>query len=183
MLFSVEPSWYDENGTLQTIKSAVLEMFYPVGSIYMSTSPANPSTFMGGTWVQWGQGMVPVGVNSDDSDFNTVEKTGGEKATTLTVDQMPRHNHAGTSTTSSNRYATGGQTVADEITSTITTAEVDYTVKSSTTSKYHVGTTAPYVYETVMTTTSEYGVCASGGGQSHNNLQPYITCYMWKRTS
>ena len=24
---------------------------------------------------------------------------------------------------------------------------------------------------------------ATGGGGSHNNLQPYIVCYMWKRTA
>jgi len=24
---------------------------------------------------------------------------------------------------------------------------------------------------------------STGGGQAHNNLQPYITVYMWKRTA
>ena len=24
---------------------------------------------------------------------------------------------------------------------------------------------------------------ATGGGGAHSNLQPYITCYMWKRTA
>ena len=36
--------------------------FYPVGSIYMSARNINPSTFLGGTWVAWGQGRVPVGM-------------------------------------------------------------------------------------------------------------------------
>lgn len=22
----------------------------------------------------------------------------------------------------------------------------------------------------------------TGGGQAHSNLQPYVTCYMWRRT-
>jgi len=26
-------------------------------------------------------------------------------------------------------------------------------------------------------------VCTSGGDAPHNNLMPYITCYMWKRTA
>ena len=50
---------------------------YPVGSIYMSTKSTNPSTYFGGTWVAWGSGRVPVGINTSDSNFNTVEKTGG----------------------------------------------------------------------------------------------------------
>ena len=57
---------------------------YPVGSIYMSTSSTNPSTYFGGTWVAWGSGRVPVGINTSDSNFNTVEKTGG--ASTVAFD-------------------------------------------------------------------------------------------------
>ncbi|MFR1213621.1 MAG: phage baseplate protein [Acutalibacteraceae bacterium] len=34
---------------------------------------------MWGTWAAWGGGRTPVGVNTADTSFNTVEKTGGEK--------------------------------------------------------------------------------------------------------
>lgn len=39
------------------------------------------------------QGRVPVGKDSNDTEFNTLGKTGGEKAHTLTVAEMARHNH------------------------------------------------------------------------------------------
>ena len=61
-------------------------LMHRVGDIIFSTSDENPSTIYGGTWVAWGKGQVPVGVDTSDSDFNTVEKTGGEKEHTLTVD-------------------------------------------------------------------------------------------------
>ena len=73
--------------TSQTLKE------YPVGSIYMSVSGTNPSSFLGGTWVAWGSGRVPVGVNTGDGNFNTVEKTGGESSHTLTIAEMPSHSH------------------------------------------------------------------------------------------
>ena len=58
---------------IQSVAGAI----YPVGSIYMSVSPTNPSEYFGGTWVAWGSGRVPVGLNTSDTNFNTVEKTGG----------------------------------------------------------------------------------------------------------
>lgn len=170
MLSLTEPSWYDKNGVLQTIQTAVLEMFYPVGSIYMSTSSANPSTFMGGGWTQWGQGRVPVSVNTSDSDFSTAEKTGGAKTVTLTVSQMPSHKHStvqhdhGERYTSSSGYpivySSSGSTVGGAITATTTSGSI---VKTELGGGYDTGT--------------------AGSGNAHNNLQPYITCYMWKRTS
>ena len=52
---------------------------HPVGSLFETTVSTNPGTLYGGTWAAWGGGRVPVGVNTADSDFNTVEKTGGKK--------------------------------------------------------------------------------------------------------
>jgi len=55
----------------------LLNLIFPIGSIRMTVSAADESTFLGGTWVRWGTGRVPVGVNASDANFNTVEKTGG----------------------------------------------------------------------------------------------------------
>ena len=57
--------------------SPALEQCYPIGSIYQSTSPNNPATFMGGVWERFGNGRVLVGVDESDADFNAANKTGG----------------------------------------------------------------------------------------------------------
>ena len=126
-------------------------LMHRVGDIIFSTSDENPSTIYGGTWVAWGKGQVPVGVDTSDSDFNTVEKTGGEKEHTLTVDEMPSHTHA--------QYVTADNQAGAGI-------RVDYTKD---------GTSIPYP--------QGIDTGSSGENQPHNNLQPYITCYMWKRTA
>lgn len=136
------------SAAVSNFKTALVDLLYPVGSIHMSVNSANPSTYFGGTWVSWGAGRVPVGVNASDSSFSTVEKTGGEKTHTLTVEEMPSHTHDLVGT---NFYlAEGGVAVMVDIDST-----------------------ASGVNKTSGT----------GGGAAHNNLQPYITCYMWKRTA
>ncbi|MCW1043450.1 phage baseplate protein, partial [Streptococcus anginosus] len=58
-----------------------------------STAPTNPTTFMGGVWERFGNGRVLVCVDEADADFNTANKTGGEKTHTLTIDEMPSHSH------------------------------------------------------------------------------------------
>lgn len=105
------------------------------------------------TWVAWGSGRVPVGVNASDTNFSTVEKTGGEKTHTLTINEMPSHNHQ--------REQTGRALYWDE----------GLTTMGDLTS----GTYVQISWNRDTTNT--------GGSQPHNNLQPYITCYMWKRTA
>lgn len=177
--------------TYQPLVDALLALIYPVGSIYMSVNDTNPATFLGGTWVRWGQGRVPVGVNENDSDFETPEKEGGEKKHQLTIDEMPNHRHLG-QYTKTRTYTTHAQTPTDppsqaiEVYQGTREVEVQYNVVKdnvSTTAFYTSGSgaTSDIFYSEKVTST--YGVADNGGDIAHNNLQPYITCFMWKRTA
>lgn len=68
------------------VKNAVT---FPVGYIYMSVDSTNPSTYFGGTWEQL-QDRFLLGAGSTYS----AGSTGGEANHTLTVDEMPSHNHS-----------------------------------------------------------------------------------------
>lgn len=140
-------SMYKVNGV------SLLNIIYPVGSIYLSVNNVNPSTLFGGTWIAWGVGRVPVGVDMFQTEFNEVEKTGGEKTHVLTTNEMPAHTHE--VRTSDNSYPIGWGGVAGGGNSGI--------VRDS------------YIDKVVASW--------SGLGQAHNNMPPYITCYMWKRTA
>ena len=91
-------------GTLTVGSNAVttIQAVYPIGSIYINAAVAtNPGTLLGfGTWVVFGTGKVMVGFDTNDADFNTVQETGGAKTHTLSISEMPSHNHSVTMSTS-----------------------------------------------------------------------------------
>jgi hypothetical protein len=187
----------------EIIQQALLEndkKKHPVGSILMSTSNANPATYMGfGTWVQWGSGRVPVGVDSAQSEFNSAEKTGGTKTVDLshshTVNShshsSPAHSHplssgwakigrcanypegiayktgAGAGSTTYDRAQTNGGGIAGGSFAATDTAALGG--NTSSTSPGITGSASP-------------GTNSQLSG-SQSILQPYITCYMWKRTA
>lgn len=159
-----------------------IKAMYPVGSIYMSVNATNPSTYFGGTWVAWGAGRVPVGINTSDSNFNTVEKTGGAATVTLTTAQMPAHTHTftGNSATTSSKGAHTHNIGRDTDGGS---GSSRYTVHSAGVSG--AGGTSPTSSAGAHThTVTANGTNANtGGGGAHSNLQPYIVCYMWKRTA
>ena len=170
---------------------ALLALIYPIGSIYMSVNDTNPATFLGGTWVRWGQGCVPVGVDENDTIFEEAEKTGGEQKHQLTTDEMPNHRHLG-QYTKTRTYTTHAQTPTDppsqaiEVYQGTREVEVQYNVVKdnvSTTAFYTSGSGAISDIFYSEKVTSTYGVADNGGDIAHNNLQPYITCFMWKRTA
>lgn len=123
---------------------------YPVGSVYISMDSTNPETLFGGTWQQIGQGKTLVGIDTNDTDFDTVEETGGEKTHTLTIAEMPSHNHS-IALYSNGTWNSGGNYVGG----------------------MGASTSGPYLSYTE----------GKGNSQAHNNLQPYIVTYMWKRTA
>ena len=159
-------------GNFTINNKTIFDLIYPVGSIYMSVNSTNPGELFGGTWVAWGQGRVPVGVSTSGT-FNTVEKTGGSETHKLTVAQMPSHTH----TQNSHRHnygrpaLFGGENNDD---GSIFTPRY-----SGRTSSQYKGNSNGWTEMSYTTATNQN----TGGGEAHNNLQPYITCYMFKRTA
>ena len=135
---------------LNTMQKELAKMFFPVGSTYITQDNTNPSTIFGfGTWERL-KGKVCVGLDEDDTNMNTIGKTGGEKTHTLTVSEMPPHTHTLNNATLVNRNVSG--TGGAQGTNTVQGA----TITANNT----------------------------GGGQAHNNLQPYeVVGYMWIRRS
>lgn len=131
-------------------KEQLLDMIYPVGSLYLTTSTAPPGGLFGGSWQLWGKGRTIVGVDSFDADFSAAEKTGGEKTHKLTIDEMPSHNH-------------------------------DLSVRNSGLDGSSETYNPPFVYKKQYTVTAYSN--KTGGDEPHNNMPPYITCYIWKRTA
>ncbi len=78
------------------LASEILESAYPVGSIYISVSNANPQLTFGGTWVRFAEGRCLIGLDSNDPDFNNISETGGSKTHALNINEMPAHNHGAT---------------------------------------------------------------------------------------
>lgn len=79
-----------QSGVLQLGDSAWLtaQGAYPVGAIYLSVTEVEPSSLFGGTWERIG-GRFLLGA---DTTY-TAGSAGGEAEHTLTIDEMPRHNH------------------------------------------------------------------------------------------
>ncbi len=137
---------------------SLFKKIYPIGSIYMSVSDTNPTELFGGTWVPWGTGRVPVGVNASDDDFSTVEKTGGSKTQTLIAaigaydNNTYKIGYAITSAIKNMGYSYGG---------TLTSPESNIHV-----SRINHGTKVQ-----------------RADGSNATTIQPYITCFMFKRTA
>jgi microcystin-dependent protein len=151
-----------------------IDMIYPVGSIYISVNNTNPGTYLTGTtWVAWGAGRVPVGVDTTQTEFNTVEETGGAKSVTLTAAQSGIRAHGHTlSATSLNMFKSKINNVSYGLSNGGGFAG-DVIVAQNT------GNTSSYM----LSSGSVPNNTAASATESHTNLQPYITCYMWKRVS
>ena len=128
---------------------------WPVGSIFVNTTATNPNTLLGGgTWERFGQGRVLVSQNDADAEFNVSEEVGGEKTHTLTAGELAEHVHF------RNVYKSEG---------VLGGSANNLGVQGSNVAS-----------DWVMTPDSEE--VNDGAGGAHNNLQPYIVVYMWKRT-
>lgn len=162
----------DYKSFIDAFVSACLLKIYPIGSIYMTVDKdKDPAAFLGGTWERWGQGRVPVDVDENDTIFEKAGNTGGEKEHTLTQRETPTHTHD--ISVKPDRSGYGGSIY-------ITTEQGSYVKYLPTTNSTNnkIGLEAGLGSPNSVVLMSNIG-----GDKPHNNLQPYITCYMWKRTA
>ena len=171
---------FDE-GLLFSSALWLANLIFPVGSIRMTVSAVDESAFLGGTWVRWGTGRVPVGVNTSDTNFNSVEKTGGASTHTLATAELPSHNHSfsGSVTVNANGAHTHQASSGSYKVGSGSGSTYYYMTNSGSTSGQTTGSGGSHDH----TATVSGSVGNNGSGSAHNNLQPYITCYFWKRTA
>lgn len=171
----------------------------------MTTVPENPSSVYGGTWEAWGAGRVPVGYSSSDSDFNSAEKTGGSKTQNLshshTVNNhshlVPSHTHSlnnssacaligrTTNAMTTISYKNGGSRDGlgyDRRLTLQNPGNVDLGISGETGVSNDVTSLSGNTSGTsVISGSSSPGTNSKLGSTSV--VQPYITCYFWKRTA
>lgn len=73
--------------------TAVYDAVYPVGRGFIDFTNTDYSNYLGFTWERELVGMTAVGLDTTQTEFNTVGKTGGEKTHKLTNPEMPSHTH------------------------------------------------------------------------------------------
>lgn len=160
---------------------SIKESLFPIGSIYTNAANStNPAILLGfGTWVAFGAGRVLVGVDTNDDDFNVSGATGGEKTHTLTASEMNhKHKTAVGFDNDGNQhfwYSTGSGLPVFGSETVLTNSQMRFQWLDS--GGTNTSGSAPMAY----TDNPDTGLGAAPFG--HNNLQPYITVYMWQRTA
>jgi len=186
---------------------------YPIGALYLTTLAANPGTYIGfGTWAAFGAGKTLVGLNAAESEFNTVEKVGGSKTHALSEGELAAHIHTvnppATASGAESHYHThpftsggrsadhthltprwraggGGGNIQYNAAGFVLEGTGEYVNSLGASADHtHSGTTGtPDAAHGHTTDIPEFNSGSKGSGTAHNNLQPYIVVYMWKRTA
>ena len=146
-------------------KSDLLNLVYPIGSIYMSVNSTNPATLFGGTWTQI-KGRFLLGTGSLENNNNghfgqvtagdvdaPVGEKGGEAWHRLTINEMPKHKH------NSN-------------------VRMNWYDRTAYGPLFNQGNSSNVGVDRETTYTDEVG-----GDNSHNNIPPYFAVNIWQRTA
>lgn len=157
----------DQGGNIKLVPSDIgavsIDIVFPIGYIFswaptsggpdLSTAEKVKSYMGFGTWKAYGSGKTLVGLDSGTEQFSTPGKTGGEISHTLTERELP-------SVSPGLKYISGSPVAFDG------GSESGYQITFSSGKVTAGNLISPF-----------------GGGQSHNNLQPYIVVYYWQRIS
>lgn len=134
--------------------NTLLGKIYPVGSVYISVNAVDPSLLFGGTWERLKDRFL-LGAG----DIYAAGETGGEAKHALAEWEMPAHTHNG---------------IYDE---TVGTQNLGIEWGN------YAGTERGYGFTFNGTMQIREAGGDLGNAEPHNNMPPYLTVYMWKRTA
>ena len=146
-------------GVLDALYKRLLLAAHPVGSVYQSTVDTSPESLFGGTWEEIRDVFLLA------AGTRTAGNAGGEETHTLTVSEMPSHGH---------RMCISGYVgwKTQHISGYVLNYNSDAILNASA-----VETDLPH------TAIGNLNIIGNGGDAAHNNMPPYLTIYMWKRTA
>lgn len=125
---------------------------WPIGSIYMSVNSTSPANLFGGTWERISETFLFAASSSYPAG-----STGGEFAHKLTQSELPNYSLS---------VANGSNVIRSK---TGSTADAYVQTQSS-------GWGIPNWESKTVT------VASGGSGAAHNNMPPYLSVWIWKRT-
>ena len=186
----------DTNGNVEVSTvdvSSIVDIIYPVGSLYWSKNPTNPATLFGGTWTQIKDKFILAA-----GDSYAQGATGGASTVTLTTAQMPMHTHgASTDTAGAHSHTRGSMEITGGMAWSNSTSlqgafyqgkyqpsygaatvHDDWKGIDFAASRSWSGATSYNGYHSHPVTVNN-----SGNGESHENMPPYVTYYCWERTA
>ena len=186
-------NYLKSKGFLDELKASLFgadffDMMMPVGYIYTSLYSTDPETLFGGKWNRLTSTFLYGAGTSDPVDASATTAKFGEANVTLNSNQMPAHGHGIT--------FTGGGSHSHQITLPIrgipdnsSTDDQPLDFNSISAGPVHslfpdkgVTTIRNVSYNTGSSGgTPSATIAMTGGGQSHNNMPPYMRVYMWKK--
>lgn len=147
----------DSNSPLEEL----VDLIYPIGSVYLSVNDLSPNTLFGGTWEQIKDKFL---LASGDTYQNTT--TGGEATHTLTVNELPQHTHIQKPHTHKQDSDTWYNKASD------------YDVRLAASSNGYYSCAGRSNYQTISATAINE---TTGEDEPHNNMPPYLVVNVWKR--
>ena len=145
--------------SLQTALDNLIDYIYPIGSVYISVNEVSPSILFGGTWEKIKDTFLLAA-----GDYSSAGETGGEAYVALTQNEIPNYkigflpqavmgNH-GNWTNNGIKAASQTRDGRNTVTATSGTSDPQW----------------------------GYDIYTDGGGQAHNNIPPFLSVNIWKRT-
>lgn len=136
--------------TAELLASLTADIMHPVGMYVWLAVETDPATLWGGTWVRQPEGLTLVSAG----DKYPLNSTGGEATHTLTVAEMPSHQH---------QMVNGN------------TGGYDYSAWTKSSVVLHDAGAIGYA--------GNANTSYVGGNAAHNNMMPYKAAYCWLRTA